>query len=293
MTMTGLEKAIVKTVCYADVFDYPLSQQELYYYLIWEQKSKSPTKKDLIPVMFELVKQKKLFQNGGFFYLPGRGEIVSLRKKRQKISSRKMKLAGKIFKNKVNDENILGLFVTGALSMENADVSDDIDVMIVTRANKLWSSRLRLNMTLKSVRRRYGATNVENKICTNMYLDETALQVPEEKRSLYTAHEVIQVKLLLNKNNVYERFLSENAWVSEYLPNVGIAKEADHLFERKGDEADLGEKLAYKLQYVYMKRKITREIITPHMAYFHPRNTNKEVLRKYEMRFSKIAKIQP
>jgi hypothetical protein len=42
------------------------------------------------------------------------------------------------------------------------------------------------------------------------------------------------------------------------------------------------EQSAYKLQWWYMKRKITREVIGEHVAFFHPRDTSGVVLKKYE-----------
>jgi cytidyltransferase-like protein len=39
--------------------------------------------------------------------------------------------------------------------------------------------------------------------------------------------------------------------------------------------------LAFKLQYYYMRKKITRERISRHYAFFHPRKTAEEVMKKY------------
>lgn len=39
--------------------------------------------------------------------------------------------------------------------------------------------------------------------------------------------------------------------------------------------------LAFKLQYFYMKPKITRERVSRHYAFFHPRKTAEQVLEKY------------
>lgn len=46
--------------------------------------------------------------------------------------------------------------------------------------------------------------------------------------------------------------------------------------------------LAYRLQRLYMSRKITRERVGRHFAFFHPRPTGKIVLEEYRRRLDKI-----
>ena len=48
------------------------------------------------------------------------------------------------------------------------------------------------------------------------------------------------------------------------------------------------EYLAFRLQYWYMKRKITNEKVGRHSAFFHPRSTAKIVLRQY---FTKLKQL--
>ena len=40
------------------------------------------------------------------------------------------------------------------------------------------------------------------------------------------------------------------------------------------------EKTAFKLQYLHMKNKITREVITPTRALFHPKDWGKIIMKK-------------
>lgn len=47
--------------------------------------------------------------------------------------------------------------------------------------------------------------------------------------------------------------------------------------------------LAYRLQRLYMNRKITRERVGRHFAFFHPRPTGKIVLEKYRKRTSHLV----
>src|SRR3989337_671925 len=121
--------------------------------------------------------------------------------------------------------------------MENVGRADDIDLMIVTSRNRLWLTRLLVLALVSLIAERRKPPNqretqtpglitepsptkdkVKNKICLNLFLDEDALAVPPAMRNLYTAHEVVQVKKLVSKDHIAERFLKQHTWVQRYLP---------------------------------------------------------------------------
>jgi hypothetical protein len=285
--MNQVEQAIVKTLCYADIFDYPLTQPEIFQYLIWAESDKPPRKKDFISPLFSLAKAGHIAQTKGHFYLPGRKALVDLRKKKAGINIKKSQLAWKLLQPLEENPNILGVLLTGALAMNNAESTDDIDVMIITAAHKLWTTRPQVTFALRGKRRTPTAKKVNNLICTNMYVDETALAVPTNIRSLYTAHEVAQVKPLINKDHIYERFLIANQWIQQHLPNILVPSNTLTPGARLSTP-NLIETLAYHLQYRYMKPKITRETVTRNVAYFHPRNTSKHVLHRYQTNLNRF-----
>jgi hypothetical protein len=79
-----------------------------------------------------------------------------------------------------------------------------------------------------------------------------------------------QIVPLVNKDQAYEKLLFKNKWILKFWPNaVRISSLKFKNFSSKGN---LIEKLAYKLQYYYMKKKMTREVVTPTRAFFHPQD---------------------
>jgi hypothetical protein len=129
---------------------------------------------------------------------------------------------------------------------------------------------------------------IRNRICANMYLDSTALALPHEKRNLYTAHEVVQVRPLINKDKIYEHFLTANSWVSHYLPNVPLPNNNIPKKTVGAPYFSMIESLAYNLQHRYMRKRITRETITSHAAFFHPRDTGAQILKKYTQHSNRL-----
>lgn len=321
--MTAIEKAIIKTLCYADVFDYPLTREEIHRYLIYEDKGhseiavpalnsdfrkvsgsqppaeesdrfriKSGMTADVIyQAIDHLVSQNQIKSQSNYYYLPKRSLLAGYRHKRNQISKPKLGKAYFISKYLAKIPTIEGVFVTGALAMENAHKHDDIDLMIITKTNWLWTTRTVVTLLLQmlGVRRKPKEESVNDLVCANMYLDESTLAVPESKRNLYTAHEVVQVKPLFNNHHIYQRFLNANRWINQHLPNFTIqplnpAKQKSRQIQPYSNPL---ESLAYTLQHRYMQSKITTETVSHHAAYFHPRDTSSEVMRKYQQNLEK------
>lgn len=212
-----MEKAILRTLAYADVFDYPLTSQEIYQFLITKKSnSYSDFQKALNKIKMN---DRRVETSGDYFFLKGRKKIVSLRKKREKWSRKKIKFAEKV-------AGILRLIpwikligITGALAMNNADKEDDIDFLIITTQNRLWLTRGLVVSFLRLTRIYRRPEKIKDRICPNMFLDEKHLAIPKKERDLFSAHEVCQMKPLWQKEGTYQKFLKANQWSKEFLPN--------------------------------------------------------------------------
>lgn len=175
---------------------------------------------------------------------------------------------------------------TGSLAMGNANDESDIDLMVVTKKGALWTTRLFAYLLIGLFGipfRRFGRRDKRNKLCLNMWLDESDLVWPEKDRNIYTSHEIAQIVPLVNKDKTYEKFLSKNKWVLDFWPNsVKIEKLTNKMVNGKLENRKFTqgvlEKVCYRLQYQYMKTKITREVITSTRALFHPQDWGNVVL---------------
>ena len=63
-----------------------------------------------------------------------------------------------------------------------------------------------------------------NTICLNLWLDESALEIPVDQRNLYTAHELAQMKPRVNKDGTYEKMMWANRWGKIFGEYMGKAK---------------------------------------------------------------------
>lgn len=268
--MTNLAQAVRQTRKYAAHFHSSLDDENLHHWLI---SGEAISKNFLAPFPQKL--SQRQFQ-----------DIQTHRK----ISEIKIEKAKRVAGFLSIFPTIMLVAVTGSLAIANARKDDDLDFFIVTRADTLWLTRLFVIPLIGIFFKRrkpfaihHSRFAIRDSVCLNLWLDESALAVPENKRSLYTAHEVLQAKPLFDRGDTYAKFILANSWTSKYLANAYTA--TSHQFTANSNSKNNKFLLPtvncllsamnfvfYKIQYSYMKSKITRETISLHTAYFHPNN---------------------
>jgi hypothetical protein len=311
--MEELRRPILETLCYADIFDYPLKIEEIYRYLINHEFKRIKNEFKLIGSALEkLARERKVGERDGYYFLAGRGEIVGSREKRKVWSLPKIRKAEKITNLLKIIPTVKLVGISGALAMENSDENDDIDLFIVTSAGRLWLTRFLVTVLveLRGERRRPGislansstSVSFKDKICLNMFVDEAHLAVPEEERNLFTAHEVAQMRKAWDKDGTYQKFLWENRWVREYLPNalnnqINTNKQISKSISNKqiSNKKKLFhcfivrllhclEKVLMNLQLKYMEKRRTIEKIESGRILFHPDDKTKWVVANLKLR---------
>jgi D-beta-D-heptose 7-phosphate kinase/D-beta-D-heptose 1-phosphate adenosyltransferase len=276
----SLSEGEVAGVAYHDLFDFPLNFSEL---IKWKMTGKI------------LTKEQALSRNG-FYFLEGREGLIYKRALRARTSIKKMEIAKRAAKVLSFIPTIKMVAVTGSLAMENASEESDIDLMIVSKKGTLWSTRLLsyLVIWLFGIKtRKPKDTNEKDSLCLNIWLDESDLVWGKTQRNIYTAHEIAQIVPLTNKEEIYEKFLYKNKWILNFWPNsvkirnpnIEIRKKLEFSkFKFLNIVSDFvlstSNLIAYKMQYLHMRSKITREVATPTRALFHPQDWSKVVLSR-------------
>ncbi|MCC6613727.1 MAG: hypothetical protein IT320_09635 [Anaerolineae bacterium] len=220
--MESLEAAILRTVLYADVFNFPLTLAEIHHFLI------ASTPASLAQIEEALARSPRLRDSlcciDGFFMRVGREDLIDLRRSREDASQALWDAALSYGRWMARVPFVRMVALTGALAVRNAVASDDIDYLIVTRGGRVWMARAFAILLVRLARLR----GVE--LCPNYVLAENALA--QERQDIFMAHEVAQMIPLYGRA-LYERMRHENGWVLAQMPN---AQDAFH----DGGEADIG-----------------------------------------------------
>jgi predicted nucleotidyltransferase len=223
--MTPLEKTILATLSYHDIFDYPLTAFEL-----WRFAVRSPQLalgaglgEYLAALSESAVLREKVGEKYGFYFLLGREELVEKRLRRKKLADLKWKKARRIFRLLSGVPFVRGVFVSGSLALENSREESDVDVIVVARAGRIWTVRTFMTvLTFLLGVRRYG-TRTRDRICLNHYITDKSLRIPFE--SLYNAQSYAHlVNVYAQDEAVFQRFQEENAWLGKYVANYRPAE---------------------------------------------------------------------
>lgn len=286
--MTDLEQSVLRAIIYADCFEYALTSAQIHQYLISKEMYTTQAVKIALD---NLVVAKIVLHEKDLYCLVSSKGLFRKREETETISTAKIELARKKTGLLTWMPWIDGIWITGNVAMHNAQNNDDIDLLVVTRDSWLWLTRLIIVIVYGAVGRvrlrRHSLQSVKNKLCLNMYLDTTVLEMPSSKKNLYTAHEVAQVLPLFNRNKAYERFLAANSWILEFLPHIpGIELEkfTPRMSSVATKAARIINRCLFTLQYHYMKHHLSRELVDEHRAFFHPRDTSTLITRKFTQR---------
>lgn len=285
-----LDQALIATLIYHGIFDYPLQIQELHRYLIGKKASSEYVRK----AVANLIRAKAIGEKRNYLYLKSKKLIVKIRLKRKKYSAKKLQRA-KFYASILKVVPTIKLVaISGALAMENSHKDDDVDLVIVAGENTLWTTRFFATLVLWPYRRRPQEKKVSDKACLNLFLDKSALKLKEQ--NIYTAHETAQMKLLWERGGTYTKLIRSNKWIFTYLPNWHPDVKGPAIKVKRKEEnafvlshlALVIESLFKNFQLAYMHSKITREKIGGHQLFFHPKETQEIVLKKYQKSLMKL-----
>ena len=291
--------AIIQTLCYSDIFDFPLTLPEIRKFLIGIPADESKILKELKKINF--IKESK-----GYYFFSGKTQIITERIKKEAISRKKLESAIKFAQVLFLFPSIKAIAVTGSLALLSSDNKDDIDLLLITARNRIWTTRFLsvLFLKLTGVYRNPLETQAPDKLCINMFLDENHLTLPSNERDLYSAHEIVQMRILFARPGFENKMESCNPWVKKYLPNainseskkndtvmVGLAGRPSHLtFSNLFSLIfDILELILKNFQLSYMKSRRTTELIRDGYLRFHPRDARKLIMEKFNSKLKKYT----
>lgn len=214
--MKDLEKAILKTLCYFDIFRYPLTNFEVHKWL-WEHKASLI---DVQSKLHELAEGGKIKYKDGLYFLPGNEAYIAERRKKYLQADKKYKKLKRI----VSLLQVVPFirFVGACNTMHILDFKDtsDLDVFIIVEKNRMWTARLLTTILTALIGQWRHGTRIKDKVCLSFYVttNELNLQSITLKEDPYLVYWISFVVPLLDRN-AYSEFWKENEWMKKYIPN--------------------------------------------------------------------------
>lgn len=198
------QKSIIRMLLYFDVFQYPLTREELSICVADENELKI--------CLDEMKESGLLSELNGFYFLSGRQYTKRIIE--QSLSPVFIPKAVRYGKLISKFPFVRGVYVSGSLSKDWADADTDVDFFIITTPNRLWLCRTLLILFKKAV-----LLNSRKYFCLNYFIDTESLEI--EEKNIFTATEIAFMKPVVH-GELFSQFLNENGWVKRYFNKVHL-----------------------------------------------------------------------
>ncbi|MBI3335312.1 MAG: hypothetical protein HY001_02335, partial [Candidatus Portnoybacteria bacterium] len=208
-----------------------------------------------------------------------------------------------------------GAFISGSVACGWAKEASDIDILVVAKKGRIWTTRLFLTLWTSMLGIRREGNEIANQICLNHYITEESLAIPFQ--SLYNTKTYINLIPLINRNDVFEKFFQKNRWIWQYLyPTSDVGQSDGYLYkfpvskflewwmkiDRGVDEfvlsgflGDIFERIARRVQlYFIAKNPLTgkpggRIHTGDFQLEFHPQSKEQKILLCYNKKLQRLG----
>ena len=317
--MTDLRNAVLATLAYYDIFDFPLTPLEVYRYLINPARIENRSDGvgeiqigDVMTALDQLVTEERTVECNGYYMLSSdRLTIYEKRIAKEKIAAVKWKKLLRIAYWFQAVPFLKAVLVSGSMAMNNADEKSDFDVLVIARSGRLYTCRVILSFIaslFRARRKRYDLV-APDKFCFNHYITDQQLAIKHE--SLYNAQTYVNLRPMYVRGPVFEELYWENIWLNKYVYNF----QPSFLYVRRtilpsrvlmaiarGGETILNTfvgNLLEKILRSYQQRRIRgnaatyapggRTLFDDLQLEFHPHSAERSIIERYNAAISHMG----
>ena len=225
MHMNQLDKAIIRTMAYFDMLDYPLTAFEIWKYLYRpELPTHARTIQQVADALEDSPELRQLIARvEGFYCLNGRESIVAMRKVRNLAVDRQLRKVVRMVQWLRLFPSIRMIAIASSLSWGNVKETSDIDLFIIARQGQVWQARLWAAGFLKLLRKRPQEGKTRDRYCLSFFITEDNLDVESAAVSpddIGFQYYVASFMPVYDPDGLYGQFRSANHWLQKLLPNT-------------------------------------------------------------------------
>ncbi len=211
-----INEAVLRTLAYADLFDYPLRAEEVHEGLL----DCGASFEDVQGVLEAWESRGVIARTGPLFFIRGRAKIVAVREQRRQHTRRLLQKHAWLLKFVIKFPFVRSVSLSGAAAFENSHHRDDVDVFVITASKRLWSVYTALALLLKLMGKR-------RLLCLNCLVDLDHLSIDDH--DYFVAHQIAFLRPLSGIEH-FKKFHAANAWISAHLPQCQSTASAKSLW---------------------------------------------------------------
>ncbi|MFA6474962.1 MAG: hypothetical protein WCV88_02045 [Patescibacteria group bacterium] len=294
--MTPLQQSILATLVYFDSFDFPLTYPEIYRYL-WRSPQTS-----LSETMTVAKQLPQLIEHGGFVMFQGRENLSVIRQQRYQESERKWNKRRRLLGWLTMLPGVRAMALVNTLAYHNVQCNSDVDILIVTAPDHIWSTRFYTTLLAKLLNVRPKPNHTKDAICLSFYVTPTGLTKLDQLRNndgdLLEAYWLAQLLPIYDPQHLFKNLQYD--WIKQVLPNtpayqmypnrtVGSSHLPDRLW--------LWERLLKKLQLWFMPKQLKQlsgpiessvVVLSDDILKFHTYDPRPELQKRWEQTMKEL-----
>jgi len=218
-----LRKSILQTLAYFDVFDYPLTAEELYRWLYCGYTDNADIRISFRDFFDQLAHFNQIECKDSFYFLPGRADIVEIRQRAVPVIEEKYKIARRAVKKMRWIPFCQAVFLCNTVASSHASPESDIDVFIVVKSGRIWTARFLIILVLALFRLRITKQTSANKICLSFYTTDKHLDLSDvtiDREDIYMMYWIDQLVPVYDPEDMQQKIIDANVWVQKYIPHA-------------------------------------------------------------------------
>ena len=287
-----LHSSLLETVAFFDLFDWPLTENELF--KLTHQ----------VPAVSAVLERE-----AGFVFLKGRRELIFLRQTKEVRAAYLWQKTRSFISWLPLLPFVRAVFVSNKLAYNNINEGSDIDLSIVIKSGRLWFARLLVSLWLLLWGQKRQGKRVAGRFCLNFFVTEENLDLSRVKIApqdpylefwLFTLAPVFDYGVL-------SRLAGANAWLRGRFPWYGESTYLAPIVRVNGLTRSLqflgealfyllwgpfGEKLLRYWQLTRIKSKqkmpFPSEVASDSMLKFHPQDKRFEISQAWAEKLSRL-----
>lgn len=202
--------AILRTLVYADVFNFALTLEEIHHFLICNEPVALAQVEQALATSPQLAEQ--VHHSAPYYMLKGRQDLAALRHTRATYVRPLMAQACEYGRYLSQLPFVRMVAITGALAAQNpSSPQDDLDFFLLVEPRRVWLARAFAIVIVRYGRLRRVA------VCPNYVL--ACDRLTQRRQDLFIAREISQMHPLYGYT-LYERFRAENVWSCAFMSNA-------------------------------------------------------------------------
>lgn len=200
------ELAVLQSVIYASLFDYPLTLAQLRDSLVGVAADEAAI---LAWWSGSALLQSAIERRDGLFFPAGRSDLIETRRRREALSRHLLHRDRPMLSLVSRMPFVRMVALSGSLAHLNAERSADVDLFVITSAHRVWLVTVAVLLVAKIMGWR-------RRLCMNYVISERQMAIMPA--DLFSANQIIHLRPLTGWST-FQQFLAANPFVARHYPN--------------------------------------------------------------------------